>query len=248
VHGPAHPAHPPKSNPPASRFSLRSFVLGVAVVVGAQLLLRWLLRTAWFRGAVDQARLLAGLPDGLWWRGGPQDREPRRVAGGPYGWDDEVYSLEETSSGEADGDGGGAADSAAEAAEEAEPAAGYGAFGDAFGVGRRRRQLLLTQKAERARRREQDIAARMIESDDGESVEWVNMCIRKSWRVFQRGLERWFTDLLQPVFDSLLEVRARAAGSRLEAERKPAGSRADAGVGAPRALAGSDRPGRGAGA
>lgn len=47
----------------------------------------------------------------------------------------------------------------------------------------------------------------MIASDEGETVEWVNMCIRKSWRVFQRGLERWFTDLLQPVFDGLLEVR-----------------------------------------
>jgi hypothetical protein len=57
------------------------------------------------------------------------------------------------------------------------------------------------------RQREQDIAARMIANDEGETVEWVNMCIRKSWRVFQRGLERWFTDLLQPVFDGLLEVR-----------------------------------------
>jgi hypothetical protein len=65
--------------------------------------------------------------------------------------------------------------------------------------------------AERARQREQDIAARMIANDEGETVEWVNMCIRKSWRVFQRGLERWFTDLLQPVFDGLLEVRRPCA-------------------------------------
>lgn len=50
----------------------------------------------------------------------------------------------------------------------------------------------------------------MLGSDEGEAVEWVNMCIRKSWRVFQRGLERWFTDLLQPVFDGLLAVRAGA--------------------------------------
>ncbi len=31
----------------------------------------------------------------------------------------------------------------------------------------------------------------------GESVEWINMCFRKIWRVYQRGLERWITDLLQ---------------------------------------------------
>lgn len=65
----------------------------------------------------------------------------------------------------------------------------------------------ITPTSERARQREVDIAARMIASDEGETVEWVNMCIRKSWRVYQRGLERWFTDLLQPVFDGLLEVR-----------------------------------------
>lgn len=45
------------------------------------------------------------------------------------------------------------------------------------------------------------------EFDDGEvgeDVEWVNMCMRKAWRVYQRGLERWLADLLQPVFDNLV--------------------------------------------
>ena len=42
-----------------------------------------------------------------------------------------------------------------------------------------------------------------IEADE-ETVEWVNMCWRKAWRVYQRGLERWLADLLQPVFDNLV--------------------------------------------
>ncbi|KAL4440462.1 hypothetical protein ABPG75_003463 [Micractinium tetrahymenae] len=41
-------------------------------------------------------------------------------------------------------------------------------------------------------------------SEDAESVEWVNMCWRKAWRVYQRGIERWLADLLQPLFDSLV--------------------------------------------
>lgn len=41
-------------------------------------------------------------------------------------------------------------------------------------------------------------------AEEGESVEWVNMCWRKAWRVYQRGLERWLADLLQPVFDNLV--------------------------------------------
>lgn len=45
--------------------------------------------------------------------------------------------------------------------------------------------------------------AMVLYSDTGESVEWVNMCWRKAWRVYQRGLERWLADLLQPVFDNL---------------------------------------------
>jgi hypothetical protein len=47
----------------------------------------------------------------------------------------------------------------------------------------------------------------MLANQPGETVEWVNMCLRKSWRVYQRGLEQWITDLLQPVFDGLVEVR-----------------------------------------
>ena len=43
-----------------------------------------------------------------------------------------------------------------------------------------------------------------MENADGEDVEWVNMCWRKAWRVYQRGLEQWLSDLLQPVFDNLV--------------------------------------------
>jgi hypothetical protein len=39
---------------------------------------------------------------------------------------------------------------------------------------------------------------------DEETVEWVNMCWRKAWRIYQRGLERWLAGLLQPVFDNLV--------------------------------------------
>ena len=28
------------------------------------------------------------------------------------------------------------------------------------------------------------------------------------WRVYQRGLEQWLADLLQPVFDGLVEARS----------------------------------------
>ncbi|DBA90515.1 TPA: hypothetical protein ACH3X1_003774 [Trebouxia sp. C0004] len=34
------------------------------------------------------------------------------------------------------------------------------------------------------------------------------MCWRKAWRVYQRGLERWLADLLQPVFDNLISDKA----------------------------------------
>lgn len=43
-----------------------------------------------------------------------------------------------------------------------------------------------------------------VEADE-ETVEWVNMCWRKAWRVYQRGLERWLADLLQPLFDQLMQ-------------------------------------------
>jgi hypothetical protein len=55
--------------------------------------------------------------------------------------------------------------------------------------------------------------AAMVHNAPGESVEWVNMCFRKIWRVYQRGLERWITDLLQPVFDALINVSAAAAAA-----------------------------------
>ena len=72
--------------------------------------------------------------------------------------------------------------------------------------------VLLCCYAERIRQREQDIASHMLSNQTGESVEWVNMCFRKIWRVYQRGLEHWITDLLQPVFDGLVQVSRGGGG------------------------------------
>ena len=33
----------------------------------------------------------------------------------------------------------------------------------------------------------------------------VHPALLQAWRVYQRGLERWLADLLQPLFDSLVE-------------------------------------------
>lgn len=171
-------------------------MLGVALVAGVQLLARLLLRFAWFRAAVERAREVLGLPP-LGWRPGDEDGF-QGLPGGPYGWDDEVYPDSDSGSVASSGSGESGAPFGPEEAAPDAP---------------RRRGPFRSRKADLARRREQDIAARMIESDEGETVEWVNMCIRKSWRVFQRGLERWFTDLLQPVFDGLLEVSAELAAA-----------------------------------
>lgn len=45
-------------------------------------------------------------------------------------------------------------------------------------------------------------------SEDGETIEWVNMCWRKIWRVYQQGLERWLANVLQPVFDKVVREGA----------------------------------------
>lgn len=178
----------------AAALSLRSFLLGVAAVVAAQLLARWLLRQAWARAAVDRVFEWLRLPAVGWPAGGSNsdDAASEGIPGGPYGWDDEVYSRDPSG----DGDGDGAAASSSSSGYSRTTTSSSSGGGATW----------LSPKGERARRREHDIAARMLAGDEGESVEWVNMCIRKSWRVFQRGLERWFTDLLQPVFDGLLEV------------------------------------------
>lgn len=39
---------------------------------------------------------------------------------------------------------------------------------------------------------------------DGEDVEWFNMCWRKVWRVYQRGIESWLAEMLQPVLDGVV--------------------------------------------
>jgi hypothetical protein len=33
----------------------------------------------------------------------------------------------------------------------------------------------------------------------------MHLPLLQAWRVYQRGLERWLADLLQPLFDSLVE-------------------------------------------
>ena len=52
---------------------------------------------------------------------------------------------------------------------------------------------------------EYDRDAQGNDQEGGEPVEWVNMCWRKAWRVYQRGLERWLAGLLQPVFDNVVK-------------------------------------------
>ena len=55
-----------------------------------------------------------------------------------------------------------------------------------------------------AQTRSSNSTALVLYEENAEAVEWVNMCWRKAWRVYQRGLERWLADLLQPVFDGLV--------------------------------------------
>jgi hypothetical protein len=88
----------------------------VALVLGAQLLARLLLRLAWVRAAVDQVREWLGLPPS--WAS--SDQLPEGIPGGPYGWDDEVYSLSETGS-SGGGDDGSEAGVVAAAAATARP-------------------------------------------------------------------------------------------------------------------------------
>ena len=40
-----------------------------------------------------------------------------------------------------------------------------------------------------------------LKSDDCEPVDWVNMWIRKVWMIYQKGLERWIMNTLQPPID-----------------------------------------------
>lgn len=54
---------------------------------------------------------------------------------------------------------------------------------------------------------DREAASQGSDPEGGEPVEWVNMCWRKAWRVYQRGLERWLADLLQPVFDKVVKSK-----------------------------------------
>ena len=91
-----------------------------------------------------------------------------------------------------------------------------------------------TAGADRSRPPSPEPTSLVLYQENAEAVEWVNMCMRKvseregvwgggcrtariaadapaslapsfqAWRVYQRGLERWFASLLQPVFDGLV--------------------------------------------
>lgn len=54
---------------------------------------------------------------------------------------------------------------------------------------------------------DREAASQGSDQEGGEPVEWVNMCLRKAWRVYQRGLERWLAGLLQPVFDNVVKSK-----------------------------------------
>lgn len=87
--------HQRPAPPPRPRINFRSFLSGVALVLGTQLLFRLLLRFAWVRTKLTQLRVWLGFPEpwGSWEELGTKD-EHQGIGGGPYGWDDEVYSLE----------------------------------------------------------------------------------------------------------------------------------------------------------
>lgn len=72
--------------------------------------------------------------------------------------------------------------------------------------------LLIQSIVKRFRGRDQVLSlsqARPVTSsvptgEDGETIEWVNMCWRKIWRVYQQGLERWLAAVLQRVFNRVV--------------------------------------------
>lgn len=71
---------------------------------------------------------------------------------------------------------------------------------------RRARQVVAWKTFERKNAKEgKSSRAIVLYSDRSESVEWVNMCVRKVWRVYQRNLEAWFANMLQLVLDNVLK-------------------------------------------
>ena len=52
--------------------------------------------------------------------------------------------------------------------------------------------------------------------ENGETVEWINSCLRKVWRVYLRRLEKWIQQILQPPIDRLVQRRGRDLVQRVE--------------------------------
>jgi hypothetical protein len=91
-----------------------------------------------------------------------------------------------------EGAGGGSAAGSVSSDDDSTRAAQDGADASARAARRAARA-----RARAGARGDPNAAAGGAADDGGEPVEWVNMCWRKAWRVYQRGLERWLADLLQ---------------------------------------------------
>ena len=57
---------------------------------------------------------------------------------------------------------------------------------------------------------------REVLREDGESVEWVNMAVRKAWQIYQRRLEQWIQKILQPPITRLVDRSEQELVTSLE--------------------------------
>ena len=207
-------------------------MLGVLLTVALQMVARWLQRQRWARQVMElldsrrssgaaaststSSRLSSG--DGMdddaaaWgsWR-------PRDTSGGSSS----RASLDRSTpgSGSADGESGAAAATLAFLGGSGVGGAGPGGAGTMDGLPSAPPNSP-SAAAVAAAAAMGGLPPPPVGADPGESVEWVNMCWRKVWRVYQRGLERWIIDLLQPVFDGLVSARresGRTGGLRFAA-------------------------------
>ncbi|GLC46337.1 hypothetical protein PLESTM_001859400 [Pleodorina starrii] len=182
--------------PTRSWVSVGGVALGVLLTVALQLVGRWLQRQRWAQQLMEMMELrrssgssasTSGKHDGA----GAASRRPGGSTSRPT-------SGEVSGSGAGDSvDGAGAANRSAflGGSTGSLPGSPLGTLdGGGYGAG-----------AAEAAGSPLASASSLPATDPGESVEWVNMCWRKVWRVYQRGLERWIIDLLQPLFDGLVK-------------------------------------------
>ncbi|PNW86145.1 hypothetical protein CHLRE_02g074900v5 [Chlamydomonas reinhardtii] len=214
---PAAPMASATKLPAHSGVSAGGVVLGVLLTVALQMVARWLQRQRWARQVMElldsrrssgaaaststSSRLSSG--DGMdddaaaWgsWR-------PRDTSGGSSS----RASLDRSTpgSGSADGESGAAAATLAFLGGSGVGGAGPGGAGTMDGLPSAPPNSP-SAAAVAAAAAMGGLPPPPVGADPGESVEWVNMCWRKVWRVYQRGLERWIIDLLQPVFDGLVK-------------------------------------------